>query len=155
MENGEMYIALLKQKAPGCDYSIACGMKWVFLRADNEQDALAELHRIVIGFWDEEDGWYDDGLCWDDHKLGKVILLDVARRIDIPVAEWYDAAKQREEQARLFDQTRRFEQFKAKLMAGDEAAIEAAARFAAGLESSIVDTGGEECFYERGGDLNQ
>lgn len=88
-----MFIALITQAADGCDYTIACGKKWIELESKTKDEAIQELGEFIIGKPDDDYKSGFDGSFWGDERLSEVILLEVSDRIDISVEKWYSNAE--------------------------------------------------------------
>lgn len=65
------HVALLTQRGTGCDYTIGCGKKWVFLSAVSDIDALNQLREP------DADGECLLGAADSDFALAEVVLLRV------------------------------------------------------------------------------
>ena len=95
-----MFIALLKQSGEGCDYSIACGRKWVELEATTLPQALDEVHALIFGTAEEdyEDGSYNSY----EFSLSEATILEVSNLHVVPVKVWYDEQADYKEQMKAF-----------------------------------------------------
>ena len=81
------YMAYLSQGG-GCDYTIGCGLKLVYLKSDNHKDAVEELANIIRGHVGE-------------NALGSATLFQVSGQWAMNVQKIYDEA----EEASLKNQT--------------------------------------------------
>lgn len=111
------YIAYVKQKDYGCDYTIGCAQTLWRLKAQDLASAMLELRDEVIGKpWADGCG-YEDGY-WDEYQLSQAILFKVEDEIDVPLSMWYtEAEKQAQERkAAVSDEAERaeFERLKEK-----------------------------------------
>lgn len=115
-----MFVAHVKQAREGCDYTIACGETLWELEATTRVGAIEELRERILGEWLPEYGEYEGG-CWDEWgegDLGKVELIEVAKRELLPVETWYskakEAAKQEKVKATQQAERREYERLKGK-----------------------------------------
>ena len=114
-----MFIALIIQEANGCGYSIACGGDVIFLDSTTKNDALKELHKIVIGKFNPEyyTNGYEEGY-WHDQKLESAQLFDVSEQIAVPIMGWYRDAEKKvveyKEQKDADKERAEYERLKAK-----------------------------------------
>jgi len=81
-----MYKAILVQDGEGCDYTIGCGINVYDIHADFEDDALDELHKIVINEFN-----------YDECRLKSATLLCLTKKVDAPVEQWYEQDKQQKD----------------------------------------------------------
>ncbi len=109
------YVALIRQAAEGCDYTIGCGLNWLMLKATTREAAIAKLHELIIGKPDGDD--YDGGYRGDD-TLSNVTLLDVSEIVIIPVEKWYAEAEidvlRRQQQTLELQEKQLYKQLRAK-----------------------------------------
>lgn len=94
-----MFIAYVKQKGEGCDYTVACGETVWRLKAETYEDAMEELKDKVIGKMETSDCEYHEGY-WSDSTLDCITLFEVSSEIQIPVDTWYVDALERAEAAK-------------------------------------------------------
>jgi hypothetical protein len=92
-----MYFAYINQTDAGCDHTIACGKVIVKLKAQNREQAIAELKRDILGEYFPEDNEFDDRR-WGEN-LQSVLLLEVIDHEYLPLASWYQEAKRMVAQA--------------------------------------------------------
>jgi hypothetical protein len=78
-----MFIAYVKQKAEGCDYTIGCGIALWFLSAKTKDEAIDELKSKVIGDDDIEGGYIGE------NELERITLFEVVESTEIPLSLWY------------------------------------------------------------------
>jgi len=86
-----MFIAYLKQKYDGCDYTISCGTRLIKLEAATKEEALRELKLEVLGAYSIKYDERDDGY-WNESILESVCLFEVTNTKDIPIQQWYNDA---------------------------------------------------------------
>lgn len=75
-----MFIAYVKQKGEGCDYTIACGETLWRLKAKTYEDAIKELKDKVVGEMEIPD---------HGDKLANITLFEISSETQIPVDTWY------------------------------------------------------------------
>ena len=73
-----MFIAVLKQRGEGCDYTIECGVKVVQLKSQTWEAAIEEAHWEIA--WEYRDEY---------HALESLEVFEVAQRYEAPIDEWY------------------------------------------------------------------
>lgn len=73
------YIAYLKQKGEGCDYTIGCAHTVIDLEASSIEEAIKELTSEIL-----------DSYGSDEVMLDEVELYEVAQVVKIPVKRIYD-----------------------------------------------------------------
>ncbi|MBD3261698.1 MAG: hypothetical protein GF334_08485 [Candidatus Altiarchaeales archaeon] len=78
------YIALFKQAGEGCDYTIACGWKWSWLKAENLFSAIDESKEIIRELGDGED------------ILQEMTVLEFSNSIDIDIDDVLQKARNEE-----------------------------------------------------------
>ena len=80
------FLAYIKQKGEGCDYTIGCGQTmWVF-EADSWEAAIEKVRLSVV---DDEEGYWTESKQPD---LDSVMLVEAARIEGMPIVQWYDEA---------------------------------------------------------------
>lgn len=117
-----MFVVLISQDG-GCDYTIGCGKNWLFLDAENKEDAIDELKTIIFGVdrgldEDEDPADEDIGLYIGEMELANATLLEVSNETEIPLETWYEEAENLEierkaERQRLREQVE-YKRLKAK-----------------------------------------
>jgi hypothetical protein len=80
-----VYWLLIRQEGTGCDYSIACGEKFIQLKAQNEEDALAEAAKT----WEYYGGDREN-------KIESIKILEVQKEIDLDIDGLVSKAKEAE-----------------------------------------------------------
>lgn len=91
-----MFIAYVKEKGEGCDYTIACGETIWHLKAETYEDAMEELKNKIIGKMELPECEYYEGY-WSDSTLDCITLFEISNETRIPVDTWYaDALKHAE-----------------------------------------------------------
>lgn len=89
-----MFIAYIKQKGEGCDYTIGCAQTILRLSAQTRYEAIEELRQKVIGEWLPQEyryPYYENGF-WGERELDNVILFEISRETEIPLDTWYTHA---------------------------------------------------------------
>lgn len=94
-----MFIAYVKQKGEGCDYTIACGETLWYLRAKTREEAIEELKNRAIGKMGLPECEYCDGY-WSDNTLASIMLFEVSSEMLIPIDTWYANALEHAEAAK-------------------------------------------------------
>lgn len=84
-----MFIAHIK----AWDYSIQYGETLLELKATTYDEAITELHSLIIGKYDSDEEDYDEGY-WDDNRLEQATLFEITNKYDIPLKHWYSEAEQ-------------------------------------------------------------
>ena len=96
-----LYMALLVQRAEGCDYAIDCGKKLIQLQAKSRENALTELKTLIVGRPELYDPEYSDfysdeleGEYWhSEYRLKQCVLFEVKNAEDISINTWYEEAE--------------------------------------------------------------
>jgi len=84
-----MFIAYLKQKSYGCDYTIDCGSTLIELSATAKEKAIEELKELIVGEY--SDGERNEGY-WEESALKSVCFYEVSLAENMPVSQWYAEA---------------------------------------------------------------
>jgi hypothetical protein len=102
------YVVYAKQKAEGCDYSIACGECLYDLNSTNMEDALQEAEKMIK----------EDFPC-DDRKLSYMTLYEINSFIEMDVDSIYKKIYVEKTKQEILEQHKKdeeeFERLKRKL----------------------------------------
>ncbi len=91
-----MFIAWLKQKGEGCDYTIGCGFELVELQSQSLDAARLELENIILG--EDGNGSYTQE---SGRELSEAHLYEVNSKHIMPLDIWYQEHNKKQQQAAL------------------------------------------------------
>lgn len=75
------FVVLLRQKGEGCDYTIGCGYKYIFIEAKDMDDALYQVR--TKNREDYEDGTKYNLCTWQGFgQLEEVTIIPVTQKVD-------------------------------------------------------------------------
>lgn len=95
------YLVLLQQDG-GCDYTIACGLKWVYLKSRDMDAARQEAKTIVLEYT-------------GDQQLSFAVLIEASYQLVLPVSLWYMQLENEKENEQIKRDNAEFERLKKKL----------------------------------------
>ena len=83
------YIAHIRQRYPGCGYTIGCGQAVIHIEAESWNEAVEKLHYKIVGIPGDDDrrGY------WDELELRNAVLYEVSRTERMPLDEWYSEGR--------------------------------------------------------------
>jgi len=101
------YCLYMRQEGEGCDYTIGCAQKLVYLKANDIRNACQESMKIMS----EYGVWYTNS----DHKLAEACIVEVIEDLMVAVHQ-READEERAERAEeLSDKRAQLERLKKEL----------------------------------------